>query len=109
MWTVEMLGSIRREDTTYYAGYSSGMLVEFTLMPDTMPSTVGKIKKAVEQRKAVGIDISCVDKHRAINWKLDSKTYEALQTGEPLVREVRQSKPKSKSRPRQKQPRRKQP
>ena len=103
MWTVEMIGSVRRSDTTYYAGYSSGVLCEFTLMVDTMPSVVGKIKKAIEQRKSVGIDINCVDKHRAINWSLDAKTFQALQTGEVIEKErspERVSKRRSPKKPR---------
>jgi len=109
MWEVQMIGMIRRTDTTYYAGYSSGVLCEFTLRVDALPSVVGKVRKAVEGKKAVGIDINDVDKHRAINWNLSAETHDALQTGAVLTREVRQSKPKSKSRPRQRLPRRKQP
>jgi len=109
MWEVQMIGMIRRSDTTYYAGYSSGVLCEFTLRADALPSVVGKIRKAVENRKSVGIDIDDVDKHRAINWSLDTETFKALQTGEVISREVRQSQPKSKKPRVRRSPRRKQP
>lgn len=110
MWAVEMIGMKRREDTTYYAGYSSGVLVEFTLQPDTMPSVVGKVRKAVESHGVAKIDINDIGKHRAINWNLSPETYEALQTGAVIVSPIDARSQPSSKKPRQRKPRqRKQP
>ena len=85
----KLLGSIRRADTTYYAGYSSGMLVEFTLRADTMPTVVGRIRKAVEKRALVKIDVDDVERHRAIDWTKTQEFQEATWTGKTIIVELR--------------------
>jgi len=101
MWVVEMIGMKRRSDTTYYAGYSSsGELVEFTLRADALPSVVGKIRKAVENRKSVGIDVNDVEKHRAIRWAMNQRALELLWANEPEFLSEPESKPEKPKRKR---------
>jgi hypothetical protein len=58
---VHIIGSIKRENGKWYAGYTeSRSLIEFRLMTDTSPKIVGDMNYAVEARHWVVLNVNDV-------------------------------------------------